>query len=148
MASIIERTSCGICQGQVGEDAILCGTCSQAHHPSPQCTGLKELTLQCLREEAGAIQFKCTSCRCAITGNSDRDGAGPNGEWKAAVGQVLEIVKALAGNMNQMSLQMSTILEERRAVPPIQQTTPTAVVSNEAPMSRKDLFAEMGVRGA
>ena len=144
MELLIDKVSCGLCSAHINEGGITCSTCSRKYHSSQQCTGLKPLTIRCLQEEEDtALQYTCTNCRCrpvpSGSGNSD------NGEWREAVGQVLEIVKSMASNMADMSRSVNMLLQSSQApTAPNPPTNPQGVqVEGEAPISRNDLYAEM-----
>ena len=146
MEGILARVSCGFCGIHIEDQSINCISCSRKYHSSTQCTGLKALTIQCLQEEEDtALQYTCTNCRClpvplGATGGSD------SGEWKVAVGQVLEIVKSMASNMADMSRSVNMLLQNAHASnnsetgPP---AAPVPQVSGGVPISRNDLYTEM-----
>ena len=146
MEELITRVSCGFCGTHIEDQSISCSSCTRKYHSSSQCTGLKPLTVQCLREEEDtALQYTCTHCRCRPlpTGSA---GTSDSGEWREAVGQVLEIVKSMASNMADMSRSVNMLLQNAH-VPKNSETCPAATqvpqVSGDTPISRNDLYAEM-----
>ena len=145
MMEILQKVSCGFCGADVSDESIVCTTCSKIYHPTSACTGLKPLSIQCLREEEdSAISYTCTSCRCSpsrVTGSASSNIQGSDGEWKVAVGQVLEIVKSLASNMNALSASVSNVLNNQNAGHQERAEAPT--VQSESGISRSDLYAEM-----
>ena len=146
MMDIIHKVSCGLCGTDVGDESIVWTCCSKAYHPTSACTGLKPLSIQCLREEEdSAISYTCTSCRCApsrVAGSSSSNMQGSDGEWKVAVGQVLEIVKSLASNMNALSASVSSVLNNSQNAG-LQDRTETPTIRSESGISRNDLYTEM-----
>ena len=147
MATIMTQLSCGMCNLAVNDDAIKCSSCNLAYHPSSQCTGLKPLSIQCLQEEENsAITYRCTSCRCQPVARGSADPGG-DGEWRAAVGQVLEIVKSLATNMSQLSLNLNAVMQQQnRSSQNLDQPSESAQVpqgGEQTPLTRKDLYTEM-----
>ena len=145
MASLINKVSCGLCGTDVSDESITCVLCSKSYHPTTVCTGLKPMTIQCLREEEeSAISYTCTSCRCSPSRVSSSPGAGNNGEWNIAVGQVLEIVKCLASNMSQLSTTVNRLLEDKEAAT-VQAHASDRIMPaiSETVVSKQDLYTEM-----
>ena len=147
MASLVRQVSCGLCDGPVESDSITCHFCDRKYHASTHCTGLKPNSIQCLREEdRSSIEYRCLTCRCAISepGRAPVSGnVGGDGEWKEAVGQVLNIVKSLAANISLMSNTMNSILQNQQNHPQTSTQSLAIRSDGEPPISRKDLYSEM-----
>ena len=149
MASLLERVSCGLCSADVSDESIICCQCNREYHSTTACTGLKPLTIQCLREEEDtAISYTCTSCRCAPTrvpssAASNTQMHDTNGEWNVAVGQVLEIVKSLAANMNQLSSTVNMLLNDREKKEQPVPNSQTPPQNLEPTLAKKDLYTEL-----
>ena len=146
MAELVNKVSCGFCGADVSDESIVCTCCRKAYHPSTSCTGLKPLSIQCLREEEdSAIAYTCTTCRCIptrVTGTTSSSSQNSDGEWKVAVGQVLEIVKSLASNMNALSASVNNVLNSSQGAG--QQVSPEPPAPrSESAISRNELYTEM-----
>ena len=72
---VSDDTLCGICSLVVGDDGIGCDRCPHWFHPSTQCTGLKDQSIQCILSDGGAgICYVCTACRCQTQGDGVSSG--------------------------------------------------------------------------
>ena len=141
MSSFIQSI-CYMCNGLVSEGPIKCGSCTKIFHPSSQCTGLKPSTIQTLQEEDGvALQYRCTACRCQPVASGIETEGGDNG-WRTAIGQVLEVVRSLATNMNQMSETINNVLHAQQNAAQTQ-PGPNIQTGEEAPVTRKELYSEL-----
>ena len=149
MTSLIGQMNCGLCNSPTEDISLKCTYCERHYHPTTLCTGLKPLSIQCLLEEdSTALQYRCTSCRCSVNqspGASANQGGSDGQEWKVAVGQVLEIVKALATNMTQMSVTLNNQMQSIAIMPPQAgaSSQPTPRDSAEEPVSKKELYTEL-----
>ena len=90
---VSDDTLCGICSLVVGDDGIGCDRCPHWFHPSTQCTGLKDQSIQCILSDGGAgICYVCTACRCQTQGDGVSSGVPVD---PGSISQLFEVVKAL-----------------------------------------------------
>ena len=144
VSDLVDQISCGLCGRAINDEPIKCSYCNRQYHPSSQCTGLKPLTIRCIGEEASdAIQYKCTACQCSPVANPSNTsaGGGGGGEWREAVGQVLEMVKSLAVSMKEMQETMSRTLQDQ--VNSNQMPNSQGQGGEEMPVLRKDLYSDL-----
>ena len=151
MASIIEQVSCGLCSTAITDESLMCVYCHRKYHPNTQCTGLKQISIQCLQEEDdSALQYKCITCRCNVRespGSTGSTNQGPGSDWQVAVGQVLEIVKALATNMSQMSMTLNnhiqTSASTQASAEAVSRDSNNSPNASEGMVKKNELYAEL-----
>ena len=101
-----EVSNCGMCSTvvPVGTDAIGCDMCPLWFHPTPQCTGLSQSSIDCILNEGGdALRFVCAACRCN-TSSGDRQSGGNNAVHGDTIGQLFQLIRGLAVTVAQLVL--------------------------------------------
>ena len=132
------QTKCGLCESHVGGDSIGCDHCPSWFHPTTQCTGLKQASIDCILSEGGdAIRFICSKCRCSSRTQSGNLTVGGNDDV-TPLSQLYQIVQALTVSVTKLTQQVTTLINQPMN-PPLQSESS----ANLNLISRESLYVEM-----
>ena len=134
-------SKCGICNFNVGDDAVGCDVCSNWFHPTPLCTGLKPEAIDIIMADPDSgVFYKCNICRCSGL-SSQSPGAVRSSQTGLSdpitASQLFEMIKSLTMTVTNLANQVS-VLTSREQI-----GRQDHVERSDGMISREELYSEL-----